>query len=183
MYRFKAPSLLSFMLLFCVALPVWAVDTPPDVPPAQGAVTLQLAPKLQALLTEEMIAISAASTKILNALVAGDHGTVAKQAQAIHDSFILEKKLTKQDREAFEKALSPDFVKMDTQFHAKAERLADVARRRDIALEHYYFSRLIDTCQACHRRFATKKFPGLTGAGTDKNGYGHAENVLLNEQN
>lgn len=120
----------------------------------------RLPPNLQKLLTAEMIAINIASQKIVDALVRGDTATVARQAQGIHDSFILEQQLSEQDRETLENTLPHDFLSMDATLHAKAQRLADVARRGDLELANFFFGRMIESCQTCHGRFAAGKFPG-----------------------
>jgi hypothetical protein len=135
------------------------VDKTPAATPATETVVARLPPTLQKLLTEEMLAINTASQKIVAALASGDSAVVAEQAQGIHDSFILEKKLGSEDREALEKALPQGFLALDAALHGKAQRLANVARRGDLELENFYFGRMIEACQDCHSRFATGKFP------------------------
>lgn len=132
---------------------------------ARGAepVAPKLAPKLQKLFAEEMVAILQASQQIIAALAAGDHTAVAKNAQAIHDSFILDKNLTAQDRHALETAVPPAFLELDGAFHQMAAKLAEAARRKDLDLQHYYFSRMLESCQTCHAKYATDKFPAFGG--------------------
>ncbi|BAV34433.1 hypothetical protein SCL_2144 [Sulfuricaulis limicola] len=128
-----------------------------------GPVAPRLTPKLQKLFAEEMIAVQAASQQILAGLAAGDHASVAKQAQAIHDSFILDKKLTAQDRRDLETALPPAFLELDGTFHRLAAKLADAARHKDRDLQTYYFGRMVESCQTCHSQYATDKFPAYGG--------------------
>lgn len=123
----------------------------------------RLTPKLQKLFTEEMIAVQAASQQILVGLVAGDHPLVAKQAQAIHDSFILDKNLTAQDRKHLETALPRAFLELDAAFHQLAAKLAEAARHKDMDLQTYYFGRMVESCQICHSQYATDKFPAYGG--------------------
>lgn len=125
-----------------------------------GNAMARLPPKLQKLLTEEMVAINIASQKIVAALVSGDSAAVAQQAQGIHDSFILEKKLSNEDREALEEALPEGFLSLDAMLHGRAQRLAIVAQHDDLELENFFYGRMIETCQDCHTRFAPGKFPG-----------------------
>lgn len=134
---------------------VWALESTPVAP--------RLTPKLQKLFAEEMIAVQAASQQILVSLVAGDHPLVAKQAQAIHDSFILDKSLTAQDRKDLETALPREFLELDAAFHQLAAKLADAARHKDRDLQTYYFSRMVESCQTCHSQYATDKFPAYGG--------------------
>jgi hypothetical protein len=134
---------------------VWALESGPVAP--------RLTPKLQKLFAEEMIAVQAASQQILAGLAAGDHASVAKHAQAIHDSFILDKKLTAQDRRDLETALPPPFLELDGAFHQLAAKLADAARHKDRDLQTYYFGRMVESCQTCHSQYATDKFPAYGG--------------------
>lgn len=133
----------------------WAFEPTPVAP--------RLTPKLQKLFAEEMTAVQAAGQQILAGLVAGDHASVARQAQAIHDSFILDKKLTAQDRQDLETALPPAFLELDAAFHQLAAKLAEAARDKDGELQTYYFSRMVESCQTCHSRYATDKFPAYGG--------------------
>jgi hypothetical protein len=134
---------------------VWALESIPVAP--------RLTPKLQKLFAEEMIAVQAASQQILAGLAAGDNAAVAKHAQAIHDSFILDKKLTAQDRKDLETALPPAFLELDGAFHQLAAKLADAARHKDRELQTFYFGRMVESCQACHSQYATDKFPAYGG--------------------
>lgn len=120
-----------------------------------------LTPKLLDTLREEMRLVLEASRDILAALVIGDHATVAAQAQAIDDSFILEQALTPQDREALEAALPLAFVEIDTAFHRTAAELAAAARAGDAGREAALFGRMVEACTGCHGRFAADRFPGL----------------------
>lgn len=128
-----------------------------------GPVAPRLTPKLQKLFAEEMIAVLAASQQILAGLVAGDHAAVARHAQAIHDSFILDKNLTAEDRKHLETALPPAFLELDGAFHQLAAKLAEAARHQDMDLQTYYFGRMVESCQVCHSRYATDKFPAYGG--------------------
>ncbi len=119
----------------------------------------RLTPKLQELLRQEMQAVHGASHQILSALVAGDSVAVADRAQQIHDSFILQQSLTEQDRQDLMAAVPPEFVQLDHAFHELAAELADAARAEDHARQSRPFGELVDSCLACHARFATDAFP------------------------
>lgn len=141
---------------------------------ARGAepVAPRLTPKLQKLFAQEMVAILQASQQIVAALVTGDQAAVAKNAQSIHDSFILDKNLTAQDRKALETAVPPEFLELDGAFHQLAAKLAEAARHQDTELQNYYFGRMLETCGTCHRQYATDKFPALGGK-TPPAGHAH----------
>lgn len=132
---------------------------------ARGAepVAPQLTPKLQKLFAEEMSTMLRASNAILSALVTGDHAALAKNAREIHDGFILDRNLTAQDRKDLENAVPPAFLELDGAFHQMALKLADAAMHRDMDLQNYYFGRMVESCQICHSRYATDKFPGFGG--------------------
>lgn len=123
----------------------------------------KLTPKLQKLFAEEMTTMQRTSNAILTALVTGDRAAVAKNAQEIHDGFILDKNLTAQDRKDLEQAVPPAFIELDGAFHRLALKLAEAARHDDVDLQNYYFGQMVETCQICHSRYATDKFPGFGG--------------------
>lgn len=128
---------------------------------ADGPVGPGLPPKLRQLLQQEMSAIRQASQEILDALVMGQDDTVASRAQAIHDSFIMARSMTENDRQILKQTLPPAFVSLDKQFHATAGALAAAARGHDRPKQRSEFVKMVATCVACHRRFATNRFPGF----------------------
>ncbi len=143
------------VLLALAILPAESAEPQPVGP--------KLTPKLKKLLAEEMRAVNHASQQIVAALAAGDHAAVAKAAQQIHDSFILEKKLTDKDKHDLETAVPPAFLDLDGAFHLMAARLAESARYKDGDLETHYFGRMLEMCQTCHSRFASDRFPAFGG--------------------
>jgi cytochrome c556 len=130
----------------------------------------ELTPKLDRLLRQEMRAIDKAMTAIFSAIVTGDHGKVADQAQRIHDSFILKQNLTAADRSDLQRAVPKAFVELDQAFHADAGALAKAARARDAARELALFQDITRACLTCHSRYATDRFPGLAGVERRMNG-------------
>src|SRR5690606_35752173 len=96
----STPKLFAAAMLFAAATMYAAAQQPSD-----RAVGPSLPPNLRALLIEEMLAVLAASESILDALVRGEDERVAQNAQAIHDSFILEQRMTDADREALHAAV------------------------------------------------------------------------------
>ncbi len=124
------------------------------------AVGLALPPSLRALLIEEMLAIHGASGQILDALVRGDDQRVADNAQAIHDSFILEQRMTEADHEALH-AVSQPFLNRDEAFHELSAELAEAARQRNRPRQRELFAQMIAACVDCHAAHATNRFPDL----------------------
>ncbi len=124
----------------------------------------KLTPRLKQMLSEEMLSVKQSAKMILDGLLAGDHSMVATQAQQIHDSFILERSLTEQDKKDLMKAASPEFLKLDGEFHQTAGKLAQAAQHKDYELQRFYYSRLVESCQGCHSQHATDRFPIFSGA-------------------
>ena len=139
------------------ALEVVAAEGPQPIGP-------QLTPRLKQMLSDEMLSVRQAAKQILDGLIVGDHALVATQAQQVHDSFILARALTEQDKKDLMKAAPPEFLALDGAFHLTAKKLADAALQKDYELQRFYYSRLVDSCQTCHSQFATDKFPAFSGA-------------------
>lgn len=134
-------------------------------------VSESLSPRLNQLLTEEMRSIRQAMGQIFNGIVVGDSSVVANMAEQIHNSFILMRQLTDKDKKDLN-ALPPEFLEMDGQFHATAEKLAAAGKHKDLELQRYYFAKLTESCVACHSRYVTDKFPAFSGRAAE-GGHGH----------
>lgn len=152
----KIPVIASMMaIVFGLAsgLPASGQDARPVSP--------DLTPKLRDLLRQEMRSIEQASKDILSALIAGNDARVAKQAQQIHDSFILQQSMTPKDKQDLMAAVPEDFVARDRAFHRLSADLAQAGRDGDRDAQHAEFGRMIEACTACHARYATDRFPML----------------------
>lgn len=145
----------GLVLAACVAFGGYAMaqSTEPVSP--------KLTHKLRELLRKEMLSISDASQEILAALVAGDDERVEMLAQQIHDSFILRKSMTPEDKADLMAAVPDDFVQMDRGFHKISAELAQAARAKDRPLQRVHYGRMIESCSGCHARFATDRFPSF----------------------
>lgn len=126
-----------------------------------SSVGSELPPEIRALLVEEMNAVLAATQRILDALVRGRDSVVAENAQAIHDSFILEQKMTAEDRRTLREALPEAFIERDQAFHEISSELAAAAREGETAEQLRLFDEMTDACVECHSRHATDRFPDL----------------------
>lgn len=124
----------------------------------------KLTPRLKQMLSEEMLSVKQSAKMILDGLIVGDHSMVATQAQQIHDSFILARSLTEQDKKDLMKAAPPEFLQRDGEFHQTAGKLADAAMHKDYELQRFYYARLVESCQSCHSQHATDRFPAFSGA-------------------
>lgn len=121
----------------------------------------QLPPKVRSLLIQEMLGILSASQKIQAAIVQGDHEIVAREAQAIHDSFIMAQEMTEEDEQALLAAVPEEFLKQDEALHKLSQELADAGRDKNTALQLQHFNKIIEGCVRCHSEYASSRFPGL----------------------
>lgn len=140
-----------------IALEAMAAEGPQPIGP-------KLTPRLKQMLSDEMLSVRQAAKQILDGLIVGDHSLVATQSQQIHDSFILARALTEQDKKDLMKAAPPEFLALDGAFHLTAQKLANAALQKDYELQRFYYSRLVESCQTCHSQYATDKFPAFSGA-------------------
>jgi len=156
--RAGAAALLALALV--AGKPAAAQDAAVDAAAAE-AVGPKLPQRVRGILLEEMAAVLGATQQILDALVRGEDATVAEQAQAIHDSFILEQEMTDADRQALLAAVPSAFVERDQAFHQLAADLAAAGRDGDDARQHELFQAMVEACAGCHARYATNLFPGF----------------------
>jgi len=121
-----------------------------------------LSPKLRGLLVQEMVEIQFAMQVVFSAIVQGNHATVAQQGQAIHDSFIMAQSLTEQDRQDLVASVPEGFLQMDKRFHQLAASLAKAGEQKDTQEQVKVFSWMTESCVACHSRYVTDRFDGLS---------------------
>lgn len=143
---------------------------------ASQPLTAKLTPKLRHLLIEEMKLIDRATGEILKGLVNGDHAAVAQHARQIHESFILKRELTAQDERDLAGAAPPAFLQLDGEFHSTARKLVVAAEQKDYELQRFYFGRMVESCQTCHSRYVTDRFPsfGEAQAIETEHAHGHS---------
>lgn len=139
--------------LLCLAVSTTSMATEPVIP--------KLTDKLRQLLQEEMRAVQGGMTSIHSAIVMGQHESVAENAQQIHDSFILQQKLTEQDRKDLMSAVPKGFIKLDKEFHKLAASLAEASRDKDTKEQHKLFSKMTGNCIQCHSKYVSDRFPGI----------------------
>jgi hypothetical protein len=108
-----------------------------------------------------MMAVLDASKQILEALVRGQDDLVARNAQGIHDSFILEQRMSDADRRALHDSLPHAFIERDHAFHELSGRLAEAARAGHRPEQRRIFTEMLNACVACHAAHATDRFPNL----------------------
>ncbi len=129
---------------------------------SSSAVGAVLPENIRVLLIQEMASVNDATHKIMDALVQGRDGVVAKNAQAIHDSFIMAKRMTAEDKKALVNAVPAAFLAKDKAFHQLSANLAQAAQKGDRAQQKQLFSELLNACTQCHSAHASDRFPGFS---------------------
>lgn len=124
-----------------------------------------LSPGLRELLSKEMLAIQQGMMSIIPAYAAGQWDEIENIAHKIKNSYILKQNLSESQRHELHAALPESFIALDQQFHYLAGMLEHAAAKEKPELVGFYFSRLSDSCIACHRSHAPHKFSALA---TDK---------------
>jgi|KBSMisStaDraftv2_1062788.scaffolds.fasta_scaffold1600059_1 hypothetical protein len=166
MHAMRGFSLAAVLVIFGLSMASAADSSHPneahDVSDTAGrAVGSRMPPKLRGLLIQEMLALLDASKQILEALMRGQNDQVARNAQAIHDSFILEQGMSDADRQAFHDSVPHAFMERDQALHDLSERLANAARQGDQLAQRKLFTEMLNACVACHAAHATDRFPNL----------------------
>ncbi len=130
---------------------------------------IHLSADLHHLLSQEMVAIENGMRDLVPVIAAGEWEQVASIAQKVSDSFIMKQKLTAAQKEELGQVLPQQFVEMDQDFHASAGMLAHAAGMKNADVVNFYFFKLNTACVACHAKYASGRFPGLShGKITDK---------------
>lgn len=120
-----------------------------------------LDPRIRNFLQEEMTEIESAMHTILSAIVHGQHDIVQAKGKAIHDSFILARSLSEEDRRALRAALPDGFVELDQAFHGLAAELSQSGAEQDSAAQLGLFQKMTNSCLSCHQTYAPDRFSGL----------------------
>jgi hypothetical protein len=114
------------------------------------------------LLRAEMRGVAAGMQTIISALAMADWASIAITSEQIRASYLLEQSLTPAQAEELDHALPEKFTRLDSEFHARAEKLAAAAAAHDPELVVYHYSRLLESCVQCHSAYASARFPGFS---------------------
>lgn len=149
-----------------LSLAMMTLVTPRLLPaePAAPIPSLNMSPDLQQLFQAEMRELLLGTQRIAGALPVANWDGIADSAMAMRHSYVLEKKLTPAQRHDLEN-LPEQFKVLDEAFHRRAEKLAQAAKAKDAEAVSFHFSRLMDTCVACHSTYAKTKFPNFRSEG------------------
>lgn len=148
---------IGWLALVAMCASAWAVKPEHDSPKPGS---LDLSAQTRDLLRAEMREITAAVQALVPAIAGGRWDEVARTAEQIGASFVLEQQLTPMQREELERALPSGFIDRDRAFHTTAHRLAGAAKQRDEELVAFRFYQLVSACSGCHSQYARTVFPG-----------------------
>jgi cytochrome c556 len=135
---------------------------PAAAPAAAAPRSLPLSPGVKTLLTAEMVEIAKGMQGLTLAIASADWAAIQATSDRIRESYIMEKKLTEAQAEELEQVLPERFKALDAEFHQRAQRLGAAAAAHDADLVVYHYSRLIESCTACHATYAGALFPGFS---------------------
>jgi cytochrome c' len=132
--------------------------------PSAPTTSLEMSSDLQQLFQAEMRELLLGTQTIAGFLPIANWDGIASSAMAMRASYVLEKKLTTAQRQNLEK-LPEQFKALDEAFHLRAEKVAQAAKVKDAEAVSFQFSRLLDTCVACHSIYAKARFPDFPSEG------------------
>jgi len=118
----------------------------------------KLSPGLQSLLSAEMVEVNKSMQEIFESIISADYENVKKLSKGIENSFILKKKLTKEQGKELTTKVSSEFLKQDKRFHEIAGELSNAAEFEDKKDINKYFFEMTNSCVKCHSTFATHRF-------------------------
>jgi hypothetical protein len=136
-----------------------------------GKEALQLSPELLVLLRAEMREILTAVQSLPVGIATADWKSVADTSAQIRASYILEQKLTPEQRQELTTSLPEHFKRLDSHFHLEAQKLEKAAINHDPQLSAFHYYRMLETCTACHKSYAPSRFPGFSS--NSKQSHGH----------
>lgn len=162
-FRGRASSgaaLAGVVLLSALLVPGAAAPEHQHSPPTDPE-AIALSADLEALLSEEMLAIEAGIGVLFKAMSAGEWPVAAETAERIEKSYILAQRLTPEQLHELERVLPPRFKALDSAFHGSAGKLSRAARERDAELAGFHAYKLMEACIECHGAYARERFPGF----------------------
>jgi hypothetical protein len=158
-------TVLAATALFRAAAAADAADAGHRDHAAQPGGVAALSTPLREALAQEMVALQNGMMSIIPAFTSGDWALVAETGKQMEQSYIMKQALSAEQLDELHHVLPPQFLELDAQFHYLAGMLSHAANNRKPELAAFYFSRMLETCTACHARFATEKFPALAAPG------------------
>jgi len=120
---------------------------------------IRLSGHIQKILSAEMNGIQKGMTMLAIAIPAGHWDDIAGTAEKMKESYLMNRKLSHEEREELHHSLPPGFQALDREFHDTAGLLRQAAGAHKRELVTAYFCKLNETCVTCHSLYAAKRFP------------------------
>jgi hypothetical protein len=127
----------------------------------QNTTGLNLSPELRALLINEMQHVKQGMESLVLAVVSANWQVIEAVGHKIKSSYIMEAKLTKQQKHELHEKLPGHFKELDGKFHYYSGMLSHAAKEKDMELVNFYIYKMNETCVACHSRFVADRFAGF----------------------
>jgi len=126
---------------------------------SKAAPALNLKKQYQRLLAGEMNAIQNGMTHLVLSIPAGHWNDIVDTARKMNETYIMNKKLSEDQKAEFAGSLPEGYRQMDSYFHEAAEQMIHAAEQRDLEEVSMYFHRLVKSCLQCHSHYAKERFP------------------------
>ncbi|HEC15042.1 MAG TPA: hypothetical protein ENI99_00485 [Sedimenticola sp.] len=130
--------------------------------------TIPFPQEIKPLITQEMQALQQGMHEIVPAIVSGDWSRLEETGRQMRDSYIMKRKLTKEQKKRLHASLPESFKKEDQAFHHAAGKLSRAAENRNMELVLFYYYKMAEACVNCHSQHATHRFPALTATPQEK---------------
>ncbi len=128
---------------------------------AESGSGLHISGKTRRVLAGEMNAIQNGLTALSIAIPAGKWDDITFTAGNMNKGYLMKRKLTEKELNAFTDALPAGYRDLDSDFHDAAGRVAHAAVIKDPHAAAQGLDRLVRTCIACHMKYAHDRFPGF----------------------
>lgn len=129
---------------------------------AETSNEVHLSPELLSLLRSEMREISTGMQAISLSLATADWQVVHETGKKIQNSYLLKQSLTEAQLEELKNVLPEQFKQLDGEFHQRAGKLAEAAKRKNPEAIAFQYSRMLENCTDCHSMYAQERFPGFS---------------------
>lgn len=165
----RTPEPIVWTVLLTLAI-ASDTGTAASEPPGTSERPLSMSQGLLELFRAEMRELVAGTQAMVVAIPAADWSTIISVSRQMQASYVLEKELTEEQQSELAE-LPQRFKELDRSFHARTGKLAEAAMARDSEAVAYQFSRLLETCAACHTSFAQARFPNFAAPPEQQHGH------------
>jgi hypothetical protein len=149
--------------LFAVGI-IFSVSVPEGHTKAvkgQGGHEIHLSKKLRRILSAEMNAIQNGMANLVIAIPAGHWNDIVETAKKMKGSYIMNKKLSKEQMREFYRSLPSGYKEIDREFYETVGEMIHAAKEHNGERINFHFYKLNESCIKCHSKYAKKRFPNF----------------------